>query len=155
MRRALALLAAAVLACGAGSAPARSAVPARALEASINGVRADHGCARLRAHPGLARVAARFSRLLLASGGLDHDSGVPFTERLWRAVPAARVVGENLAFTPGVRAQPDEVVRQWLESPPHRRVLLDCRFGQLGLGIVSGRLGDQGQGTVYTADFAG
>jgi hypothetical protein len=32
--------------------------------------------------------------------------------------------------------------------------MLDCRFSQLGVGIATGRFGDQDAATVYAADFA-
>jgi uncharacterized protein YkwD len=42
-----------------------------------------------------------------------------------------------------------------MNSPTHRRIMLDCRFSRLGVGIASGRFGDNAaRTTVYAADFA-
>ena len=155
MRRALALLTATLaLAAGSATADARGQGALRDLESQVNSVRATHGCDPLRLHPGLTRAAGRQARLLLAGGELDHDAGTPMAQRLFRAAPGAEMLGENLAWGTGRDALPDAIVRQWLNSPPHRSVLLDCRFSQLGVGIASGRFGERGQATVYAADFA-
>jgi uncharacterized protein YkwD len=42
-----------------------------------------------------------------------------------------------------------------MNSPTHRRIMLDCRFSQLGVGIAAGQFGDNTERTtVYAADFA-
>jgi|KBSMisStandDraft_5_1062788.scaffolds.fasta_scaffold92009_2 uncharacterized protein YkwD len=156
MRRAAVLLIAALALMGTVStAEARGERAAQALvELSINGERADHGCGPLRMHAGLARSAARQARLLLADGELDHDAGSPMAERLHRAAPSALMLGEDLAWGTGSDAQPEAIVQAWMDSPPHRRIMLDCRFSQLGVGIAAGRFGDLPSATVYVADFA-
>jgi len=156
MRRAAVLLIAALALMGTVStAEARGERAAQALvELSINGERADHGCGPLRMHAGLARSAARQARLLLADGELDHDAGSPMAERLHRAAPSALMLGEDLAWGTGSDAQPEAIVQAWMDSPPHRRIMLDCRFSQLGVGIAAGHFGDLPSATVYVADFA-
>jgi len=156
MRRAAVLLIAALALMGTVStAEARGERAAQALvELSINGERADHGCGPLRMHAGLARSAARQARLLLADGELDHDAGSPMADRLHRAAPSALMLGEDLAWGTGNDAEPEAIVQAWMDSPPHRRIMLDCRFSQLGVGIAAGRFGDLPSATVYVADFA-
>ena len=156
MRRAAVLLIAALALMGTVStAEARGERAAQAVvELSINSERADHGCGPLRMHAGLARSAARQARLLLADGELDHDAGSPMAERLHRAAPSALMLGEDLAWGTGSDAQPEAIVQAWMDSPPHRRIMLDCRFSQLGVGIAAGHFGDLPSATVYVADFA-
>jgi uncharacterized protein YkwD len=156
MRRAAVLLIAALALTGTVStAEARGERAAQAaVELSINGERADHGCGPLRMHAGLTRSAARQARLLLVEGELDHDAGSPMGERLHRAAPAATVLGEDLAWGTSSDAQPEVIVQAWMDSPPHRRIMLDCRFTQLGVGIATGRFCDMASATVYVADFA-
>lgn len=155
MRRAAALIAAAVaISAGASTADAHAIKAQRSVETSINAVRAKHGCGPLRFHRGLARVAGNQARLLLADGRLDHDAGTPLTLRLQRAAPGMHLLGEDLAWSPARHAQPATIVRAWLRSPVHREVLLDCRFSRLGIGIASGHFGRHGKATVYTADLA-
>ena len=117
-------------------------------------MRAEHGCGPLRVHAGLARAARKHARLLLTEGRLDHDAGTPFAERLQNAAPDAHMLGEDLAFGSGCDARPSAIVQTWMDSPPHRSVLLDCRFTEIGVGIATGAFGSYGYGTVYTADFA-
>ena len=156
MRRAAAILIAGLaLSAGASTAHARDAATAsRAVESKVNDVRAEHGCGPLRMHAGLTRAARRHARLLLAEGRLDHDAGTPFEQRLQRAAPEAQMLGEDLAFGTGRAALPSAIVETWMDSPPHRSVLLDCRFTDIGVGIATGAFGSRGYGTVYAADFA-
>ena len=156
MRRAAALLIAGLaLSAGASTSQARDAGTAsRAVESEVNDVRAEHGCGPLRMHAGLARAARKHARLLLEEGRLDHDAGTSFAERLGRAAPDAEMLGEDLAFGTGRAALPSAIVESWMDSPPHRSVLLDCRFTDIGIGIASGAFGSRGYGTVYAADFA-
>ena len=156
MRLAAVLLVAALALMGTvSSAEARDQRAAQAVvELSINSERADHGCGPLRMHAGLARSAARQARLLLAGGELDHDAGSPMGDRLHRADPSATMLGEDLAWGTGSDAQPEAIVQAWMDSPPHRRIMLDCRFSQLGVGIATGRFGEMASASVYVADFA-
>jgi uncharacterized protein YkwD len=155
MRRAAVLLTAGLaLAAGASSVDARGIEATRAVESSINNVRAQHGCGPLRLHAGLARAAGRQARLLLADGQLDHDAGMPFAQRLQRAAPDAHLLGEDLGFRGGRGAPSDSIVQSWMNSPPHRSILLDCRFTELGVGAATGDFGSSGYGTVYAADLA-
>ncbi|HET6172153.1 MAG TPA: CAP domain-containing protein [Gaiellales bacterium] len=155
MRRAAVLLTAALaLSAGATSADARGLRAARSVESSINSMRAQHGCGPLRLHLGLSRAAGRQARLLLADGELNHDAGTPMPQRLHRAAPSASLLGEDLAWATGTLARPRSIVRAWMHSPMHRRIMLDCRFSQLGVGIAAGRFGGRAHAKVYTADFA-
>ena len=117
-------------------------------------MRAEHGCGPLRMHAGLARSAGRQARLLLADGELDHDAGSPMAQRLHRAAPgldAGR--GSRLGHGRAAHSR-RSIVQAWMGSPPHRRILLDCRFSRLGVGIATGRFGETASATVYVADFA-
>ena len=155
MRRAAALVIAGLaLSAGASSVHARGAGATRAVESQVNDIRAAHGCGPLRMHVGLARAARKQAHLLLAEGRLDHNAGTPFAERLQSAAPAAHMLGEDLAYGTGRAALPSAIVQSWMNSPPHRSVLLDCRFSDIGVGIATGTFGSRGYGTVYTADFA-
>jgi uncharacterized protein YkwD len=148
------MAAAVVLSAGASSADARAVRGERSVEWSINAVRAEHGCGPLRMHRGLARAATSQARLLLADGRLDHDAGTPFGLRLHRAAPSMRLLGEDLAWSLGRHPAPKAVVREWLRSPMHRGVLLDCRFSHIGIGIAAGQFGRHKHATVFAADLA-
>jgi uncharacterized protein YkwD len=53
-------------------------------------------------------------------------------QRLARHGVACRVAGENLAQ--GV-ASPDDVIDEWLSSPPHRATLLHPHWTHVGVGV--------------------
>ena len=73
--------------------------------------------------PDRTRVADRVER-----------TGYPDGVRAWR-------VGEVLAWGQGREASPVRTVRAWLRSPPHRAVLLDRAFRDVGLAVVPGAPG--------------
>ena len=67
---------------------------------------------------------------------------------------SAATYGETLAWMPaGVAASPGAVVRAWMNSPPHRAVLLSRQFRRIGVGVMGGSMGGQ-RGTSFTADVA-
>jgi uncharacterized protein YkwD len=156
MRRAGVLLTAALaLSGGVSAADAQSfQADAQAVASSINSMRAQHGCGPLRLDAGLSRSAGGQARLLLADGALDHDAGSPMPQRLHRALPSASLLGEDLAWGTGSAARPSAIVEGWMSSPAHRRIMLDCRFSYLGVGIATGRFGESPSASVYAADFA-
>ena len=102
-----------------------------ALIKRVNEVRGAYGLRALRAALPLHRGALAHSRRLLAAGSLWHAS----LARYGRA-------GEVLAMHPGDRAQVGRTVSAWLNSPPHRAVLLSPVFRHVGAGRSSGRFGD-------------
>ena len=120
----------------------------------VNRVRAQHGLLSLRASRRLARAADRHSRDMLRHNFFAHASsnGTSFDHRV-RAFAPARSVGENLALltpSPGLARR---VVTMWLNSAPHRAVLLTAGYRRIGVGDLSGQIGAS-RVTVVTADFA-
>lgn len=137
---------------GPAVAPADAAMGGaeRAIVREVNDVRSDNGLGRLRASPPLSRAADAHSRDMIANDFFDHTSsdGTPFDRRVRRYVQASSL-GETLAMTGQRRGGAAMVVRMWMDSPPHRAVLLDSGFRRIGLAR---RWGD-GR-SVVTADFA-
>ena len=95
----------------------------------VNRVRARHDLSRVRVfHSCVDGYAERWSQRLKNSGELVHrDLGVVLDgcDLNW--------VGENLVSGTGLR--PGVAVRAWMDSPPHRRVLLKPRATWAGLGV--------------------
>jgi uncharacterized protein YkwD len=104
--------------------------------------RSDAGRRPVRPNATLGRAAARHSEAMVSAGFFSHvtPGGRGLAERarasgylrgaaLWR-------VGENLRWSSRELSTPTEVVRAWIVSPPHRRVLLDDRFREIGIGAV-------------------
>jgi uncharacterized protein YkwD len=125
----------------------------------INRVRADHGLSRLRLDRRLRRVAREHSRDMVVHRYFSHESrsGLSSADRIaragWMRGRARWVVGENLAWR-GAPAFPRAIVRAWLGSPSHRRILLEPAFRVAGIGIAAGTpVADVSGGATYTADF--
>jgi uncharacterized protein YkwD len=131
-----------------------------ALVRSLNAARAQHGLAPLREDARLTRAAARHSRDMVAHHYFAHESrdGARFSSRVAATGFMRRRgrwwVGENLAWGRGPDAAPESIVRAWLRSPTHRRVLLSTRYRRVGIGAADGTpTGVPGPGVTYTADF--
>lgn len=123
--------------------PGRSAATLR-LEsetmAQVNRVRARAGCPALRVDAALRTAARRHSALMARQRTLSHR--LPGEATLQRRIAAAgyggaTMLGEVVAVGP---RSAYAVVAGWLRSPPHRAILLDCRFRHVGAGLaVDGR----------------
>jgi uncharacterized protein YkwD len=148
---------------GAGALPAagNSRQVERTALCLINAQRRAHGLGRLRSNPLLRLAAVRHSRDMVAREYFSHtgpsgsdfvarirDAGYIDTSRSWR-------VGETIACGTGVAATPATIVRGWMRSPPHRRILLAPGFRGVGIGIALGTPTYGGRGATYTADFGG
>ncbi|MEU9822650.1 CAP domain-containing protein [Pseudonocardia alni] len=101
-----------------------------------NAERAAAGCGALRADPRISAAAQGHSEDMAAQGYFAHDSrdGRDFADRITAAgydSPGA----ENIAM-----GQPDAatVVQDWMESPGHRKNILDCSLTTIGVGLADG-----------------
>ena len=145
---------------GAGALGACALVPASpaaanvdtAIVSRINAVRADDGLRPLRLSTALDRAASEHCRDMIAGGGLSHGSPAGSLGVRLRRYVAASTFGETIAWMPSGR--PAAVVRAWLNSAPHRAVLLSPQFGRIGIGELVGSMGGR-SGVSFTADLAG
>lgn len=112
--------------------------------ALTNRARAGTGCAPLRVDPRITRAAQAHSDDMSLRGYFDHDSpdGRSFADRL-RAAGYPSPGAENIAFGQRSAAQ---VVEAWLDSPGHRRNILDCSLTTIGVGYAAA-------GSYWTQDF--
>jgi uncharacterized protein YkwD len=119
----------------------------------VNYERAVRGLAKVRLNPALAAAASRHSRDMAARNYFSHDTlgGGSFETRLLAAhymrPDGAWSVGENLAWGTGVLSTPAATVESWMHSPAHRRNMLNAKFREIGVGVVTGSR------AIYTADF--
>jgi uncharacterized protein YkwD len=105
----------------------------------VNEHRDSVGCPALSWHPVAADVAHAHSADMVERqffGHVNPDGVGPFS-RLGRAGVSYRSAGENLArgWSEG---REEEVLRAWLASDSHRRVLEDCRYTHHGIGLETG-----------------
>ena len=60
-------------------------------------------------------------------------------------------LGENIGWGSGSAASAASIVNAWMNSPGHRAVILDRRFGEVGLGIARG-VPSGGSGATFVLD---
>ena len=139
-----------------------------ALEAAVihelNEVRSAQGLEPLRSSPSLRSAARGHSRAMLDYGFFSHDSadGTAFSERIrryytnrgWRTWS----VGEALLASQGIDdIDAAGIVKAWLESPPHREIILSPTFRDAGIGALYAPSAPKefsgAETVVVTADF--
>jgi uncharacterized protein YkwD len=128
-----------------------------AMRCLINWARASHGLRRLRESPRLDRAATRHSSDMVRRRYFEHVSpgGGGLVRRARRAGYHGIHLGEAIAWGTGGYATAAMTVSEWLHSAPHRRILLNPRLRDLGIGISSGTpdAGVHDDGITVTADL--
>ena len=129
------------------AAPASPAVPktgqrlaARTVLTEINSVRARFHLRALQMSSKLSAAADGHSLEMGKVGYFAHESadGTSFWKRVARYYPSKGyrywMVGENLLWSSG-SLTPASAVEMWMQSPGHRRNLLDSHWRQIGLSV--------------------
>ncbi|MFC4333157.1 sigma-70 family RNA polymerase sigma factor [Streptomyces andamanensis] len=118
----------------AATAQAAEAASRDELLDRTNTLRTRGGCAPLRTDPRLTRVAQSDARAVAAHGTVDPPDGrtADVGERVTAAGYAWTSVGEAAAYGDKDAAA---VAREWAEDRM-RQLLLDCRFTDVGVGLV-------------------
>jgi uncharacterized protein YkwD len=91
---------------------------------------------------GLSRGAAAWARQLMRSGSLYHSG---------RAVNSGE--GEIIEWHTGGGAHIPQVVREWLNSPAHRQIMLARGYHHAGAGHAVGNFGGQWS-TIWVVRFS-
>lgn len=114
------------------AAPAVGTGPAGRVLAMVNAERAKAGCDAVAGNAALDRAAADYAALMARTGTFSHTGpdGSSFADRV-RAAGYDDPGGENIAQG---QTSADEVMDDWMNSPGHRRNILDCSFRTLGVG---------------------
>jgi uncharacterized protein YkwD len=126
----------------------------------LNGERADHGLAPLRANGKLAAAATAYAADLVAGSYFSHTArdGSGLRERIARTGYLPRgadwVLGENLAWGTGALATPGSIMQGWMNSPGHRENVLNPDYREVGIGVVAGNpAAADGLGATYATEF--
>jgi uncharacterized protein YkwD len=103
--------------------------------ALINANRRRFGCGELTLDRRLIAAAAAHAADMARRGYFAHESpnGENPGDRVTGAGYDWSHYGENIARGAD---SPYEVVDGWMHSPEHRRNILDCEFGQMGVGLA-------------------
>jgi uncharacterized protein YkwD len=142
----------------AGSQPTTSA--SASVICLINHRRSQHGLRPLRGSTPLWSAAQFHSDVMDSQDFFSHDGsdGTPAT----RAAAAGYThgvrrwsIGESLGYGAGATGSPRAMLRAWMRSPEHRRVLLERFWRQIGVGVTQGSpVGPDGPGmATYTVDL--
>ena len=104
----------------------------------VNIQRQEHGLAPLQVDMRLVLAARSHADDIAKSGRIGHvgQNGSQPVDRVEREGYPWMLVGETVAAG---QLQAVEVVEGWLESPPHRRDLLEPRFAAAGIALVTSR----------------
>lgn len=123
---------------------ATASSPEMKLFKKVNAYRAKHGVPKLRMSPSLARSARSWSRHMMRSGSFGHGSRIRASRRF-------RTLGEVIELHRG-KPRPSIAFRDWLNSGPHRSVILMRQFRYAGVGKATGRFHGR-RSTTWTMQF--
>ena len=123
-------------------APARTKAPAPVsggaaaqVIALVNKERAKQGCRALTADSRLTKAAQGHSADMARRGFFDHTNpdGKDPGDRITAAGYRWSTYGENIAKG---QPTPASVMKSWMNSPGHRANILNCKFAEIGVGVV-------------------
>jgi len=118
--------------------------------AAVNRERVVHGLAALEESDDLLDVARDYSRRMAKEGFFAHvdPDGRTVRERVREAGLSWHVLGENLAYSKGYVNPVAASVVGWMDSPTHRKNILEPLFTQGAVGVW---INDKG--TVYFTEI--
>jgi uncharacterized protein YkwD len=134
-----------------------TALSGEAVRCEVNAIRAANGLPPIRTTTALRTAAQRHSQDMVRRHYFAHvsPSGQTVTDRVKRAgyLEGARSprLGENIGWGSGSLATPAAIVQAWMNSPPHRAIILTPAFRDAGIGIAEGAP-QGGDGATYTLD---
>ena len=140
----------------ADDAAAAPAVQARAISCLVNWARAQDRRGRLMQRPALRRAAALKGQGVASCGQFSHTPcGTDVTAAVRASGYRYATFGENLFAGTWGQVSARDVLTAWLQSSPHRAIVLDPSFRDVGAAPARapGLLGD-GDAVVWTATFA-
>ncbi len=118
---------------------------ARVTRCLINEERRSRARVTIKADRSLAKAAQVYAEQMVARSFFDHVSPTGSTplSRIrsltsYLAKTTSFVIGENLAWGSGDYATPRDIVHSWMESPGHRRNILNKSYRHVGIGVAIG-----------------
>jgi uncharacterized protein YkwD len=121
-----------------------------------NQIRRNRGIRALCVHPILQKAARAHSKDMIERDYFSHNTkgrNETIFERLQRYGYRYSKVGENIAYGSGSFGEPRSIMDAWMNSPDHRRNILNNDFRQIGIGTHTGTWQGHSDVTMYTADF--
>ena len=127
------------------ASPASAASPEMKLLKKVNNFRAKHGLRKVRLSRSLAHSARAYSRHMMRSGYFGHSSSIRASRRF-------RTLGEIIEWHRGARPSPRIAFRDWVNSGPHRSVILSSQFRYAGASYATGRFNGR-RSSMWTMHF--
>lgn len=120
------------------AAPQDTAAPSGAqaeVLALVNKERTAVGCPVLTLNAKLTKAAQDHSADMAANSNMSHtgSDGSDPGQRITRAGYQWRTYGENVAYG---YSTPAKVMEGWMNSPGHKRNILDCSYKEIGIGLA-------------------
>jgi uncharacterized protein YkwD len=118
-----------------------------AMIAKVNEMRRSNGLSTLQTSDALVGSARGYARYMLRNDYLGHLSSIQAGGRFL-------FLGEILAWHNGWKPRVAYTFSRWMNSPPHRAVLMSPTYRFIGAGRVRGRLGRTRE-TAWVAQLGG
>jgi len=131
----------------------------RATLCLLNAQRRTRHLRALTSNSRLRRAAQSYAEQMVQQNFFAHVSpaGSTMVQRIQRttylSTAKAWTVGENLAWATGSLATPAQTVDNWMNSPAHRRNVLNREFREIGIGVAIGAPSTDQAGATYTTEF--
>jgi hypothetical protein len=126
----------------------------------MNQVRTSHAMRPLRLNRALAQVAGGQASDMVRGDYFSDNSlsgQTPLARIMANGYSAHRLLtAQNIAWGTGPNATPVGIVRAWMESPPHRQIILTPAYRDVGVGVapaVPSILGRGWLGATYAVEF--
>ncbi len=126
------------------------------LTSLINEQRNEHNLESLTTHPSLVLIARKHSEDMRDRDFFDHvnPDGKSVSDRAEAEGIAYQIIGENIAWVilpDGTKENPlTMTVSNWMESPEHRKAILNANFTHTGVGIAIKRDENIGETKYYS-----
>jgi uncharacterized protein YkwD len=120
----------------------------------FNQQREAHGLKPLTIDVKLTRAADSHSADMLRRGYFAHDGPQGKWDERIRGYVTRSLIGEILSEGSGQYATPDGMIKAWMHSPEHRRVILTPELRLVGFGVATGTYQGQDGVAMATADFS-
>jgi uncharacterized protein YkwD len=131
-----------------------------AVRCLVNRQRAAHGLRKLQPSARLNLAADRHSADMVARGYFAHvtPEGKSVTDRVretgYLGGSNDWALGEDIGWGTSTLSTAASIVDAWMHSPPHRRVILDRDFRQIGVGVARGvPVPGQAPGATFVMDL--
>jgi uncharacterized protein YkwD len=144
--------------------PANSALVDAATLCLMNQIRAAHGLHALQRNGALTAIATGQARDMVRGdyfGDQSLSGQSPLTRIRASSYPLARshlrlMTAQNIGWGTGPNATPGGIVAAWMQSPPHRAIILTAAYRDTGVGVapsVPAQFGSGWSGGTYAVEF--